>query len=299
MGHLGKTASWILLACTAGLALVGCGGGGGDDSDSQPAIRFAAEGFWGGPDINASLMSSTGSYTGNCPGGPPAGWNGNTGHFWGDPSTGCNHVGMVVLSTGEAWGVYTSADVIVGALHGQVQVSGNSVTINNAQFFDIGNGARAVGYSGTVIPQKQLDITDITDTDSSGQYLVGPHFVGVYDVDYDQKASLAQLAGSYTGTGGTTLGGNPGTNYPISISNAGVVTLPPDSVGCSASGTATPHTDKNVFDLSLRFSGALCALGNGAQVTGIAVIANDGHLLMIGVTPGVGSRSNQFIYVGS
>ncbi|MDR2990912.1 MAG: hypothetical protein LBU72_03090 [Burkholderiaceae bacterium] len=273
MRYLRTSTSLALLACAAGLTLAGCGGGGGDD-DSPPALRFAAEGFWGGPDVN------------DLPVGPPVAWNGSTGHFWGDPTSSSDHMGLVVLSTGETWGVYTAADVIVGALHGQAQVGGNGVAINNARFFDIGNGAQSVSYSGSINPRTQLNIAG-TD---------GTNFVGSYDASYDQAASLSQLAGSYTGTGGTTRGSNPGTHYTITIADSGAVTLPPDAVRCSASGMATPHTDKDVFDLSLQFSGAACALGNGAQVNGIAVVANDGHLLMMAATP---DFQDEFIYVSN
>jgi hypothetical protein len=269
-----STAALVLLACASGLAVTGCGGGGGN-ADSQPVIRFAAEGFWGGPDVI------------NSPGGPPAGWNGRTGHFWGDPTSASDHLGLVVLATGETWGIYTADDVIIGALHGQAQASGTGVTISNARFFDIGFPAQGgVSYSGTVAPRSQIDIRG-TD---------GTHFVGSYDNSYDQAASPGQLAGSYTGTGGTTRGSNPGTGYSITIAGNGTIVLPPDPAGCSASGVAMPHTDKNLFDISLRFSGMACALGNGAQVSGIAVIANDGHLLMIGATPG---NQDGFIYVGN
>ena len=276
MKNLCKTALLTLLAWAAGLTLAGCGGGdSGNDNGSQPAVRFAAEGTWGGPDVNVSVSVTD------------IGWNGNTGHFWGDPTTGSNHLGLVVLTTGEIWGVYTSADVVIGGLHGQAQTRGNGVAINNAQFFDLGLGGwRSVTYSGTVTPRVQLDIEGTDNT----------HFVSTYATNYDQPASLTQLAGSYTGTGGTTRGNNPGTNYSITISDTGVVTLPPDAVGCSATGTATPHTDKNVFDLSLRFSGARCELGNGTQLNGVAVVANDGHLLMMGGTPSV---QDEFIYVSN
>jgi hypothetical protein len=284
MRYLRASGSLALLACTASLALTGCGGGGGDDS--PPVIRFAPEGFWGGPDINASQMGSTASYTGNCPGGPPAGWNGKTGHFWGDPTTGCNHIGMVVLANGETWGVYTSADDVIGAMHGQATVSGNGVAINNAQFFNIGYAPYSVNYSGTIIPRTQLDMQG-TD---------GIHFVGTYDGSYDGAAALPMLAGVHVGTGGTTRGNNPGTGYAITINGGGIVTLPPDAVGCSASGMVTPHTDKDVFDLNLQFSGAYCALGNGTQINGIAVLADDGHVLMIGATP---DFQNEFVFVSN
>ena len=273
MKHLGKSTALALLACAAGLTLAGCGGGGGGDNDSPPTIRFAAEGFWGGPDVNAGTVGLTS---------PP--WNGPTGHFWGDPSSPGNHIGLVVRSTGEAWGVYTADDVIIGALHGQVQTSGTGISIANAQFFNIGYPVYSVSYSGAVAPRSQINITGND----------GTQFVGVYNTSYDQPAALTRLAGSYSGTGGTTRGNNPGTNYSISISNTGVVTLPPDAVGCSASGTATPDSDKNLFDLSLQFSGTQCALGNGAQVNGIAVVANDGHLLMMAATP---TGQDEFIYV--
>ena len=175
---------------------------------------------------------------------------------------------------------------MIGALHGSATVRGNSVGIDE-QFFEIGHPAYRVSYSGAAIPRTQLNLPNTSD---------GTYFVGTYDTHYDQTASLAQFARSYTGTGGTTRGNNPGTNYSISISGTGAVTMPPDAVGCSASGIATPHTDKNVFDLSLRFSGARCALVNGAQVNGIAVVADDGNLLMMG---GMSNMQDEFIYVGN
>lgn len=284
MKYLHKSAiALATLACAASFVLAGCGGGGGDSDTQQPAIRFAAEGFWGGPDVNATPPSPG-------PISPP--WNGATGHFWGTPSMPGNYLGMVVLSTGETWGIYTADDVVVGALHGWTQTTGTNVTINKAHFFDISqpgqsSPANTVTFSGAVSPRYQLDITDITDNP-------GPHFLAVYDTSYDQAASLSTLANTYTGTGGTTRSTNPGTHYSISIDGNGAITLPPDAEGCSASGTATPHTDKNLFDISLQFSGTNCALGNGAVVNGIAVLANDGHLWMMGATK---NDTDEFIYV--
>ena len=285
MGYLRKSAGLALLACAAGLALAGCGGGGSDGDSANPtALRFVAEGFWGGPDVNAGWVG---------PDTPP--WNGPKGHFWGDPSI-RNHMGLVILSSGETWGVYTANDVVIGSLHGWAQVGGIGVAIDDVRFFNIGYPAQAnLSYGGAVAPRSQIDIMgpDTTGSDMTGSGQT--HFVGLYSASYDRPASLTQLAGSYSGTGGTTRGNNPGTNYSITISSAGAIDLPPDAVGCSASGTAVPHTDKNVFDIRLQFSGTRCALGNRAQVFGIAVVGNDGHLLMMGATPNV---QDQFIYVG-
>jgi hypothetical protein len=91
-------------------------------------------------------------------------------------------------------------------------------------------------------------------------------------------------------------------NYNTFHGNMGIagstLSLPADASGCSASGTVGPHNTSHgivgVFDLSLRFNGASCAMGNGTTVQGIA-IQNNSQIQIMATTP----NGKGFFFLGN
>ncbi|HEX2543816.1 MAG TPA: hypothetical protein VHL79_02995 [Ramlibacter sp.] len=79
-------------------------------------------------------------------------------------------------------------------------------------------------------------------------------------------ASLATLAGSYTGQVGFSLGFRPGT---FTVTSAGAVST--NINGCDITGSTSPRAEGNVYDLTMTFGGAPCVFPN-VTFTGIAYV---------------------------
>lgn len=181
--------------------------------------------------------------------------------FWvGKSSTGYD-VGMAVLEDGETWGLYSSGNIIYGALVGNTATSGNGLSGTGTDYNVPARTTTQGSYSGTVISKSSIAVTTSS----------GSNFNGTYRSIYDQSTSLTSLAGSYPGYG---VSGSSTTQYlPVTISPSGIVSAGSQALGCIASGSVTPRASgKNIYDLSVTFTGVNCALGNGTTTTGVAVL---------------------------
>ena len=225
------------------IVLTGCGGGGGDGATTNAS----AEGFWSGP-------ASTG-FT----------------------------VNLVILETGETWGIYSTGNTIYGALYGQTTTSGNVVSGTGTDFDLVNRTSTASSFSGSVSPKSSLSVRTAS----------GTTFSGTYSATYDTAASLALLAGTFTGTAVTA--NTAPTTVQVTVSASGAITLPATN-GCSATGTATPRpTGKNVFNISVTYSGT-CALGNGTTTNGVGYYeASSKRLFGLALNT---SKSDGFIFAG-
>ena len=204
--------------------------------------------------------------------------------FWnGTASTGAQ-VAFVILETGETWGLYASAGSIVGALYGNTTVNGTTVSGSGSDFNLISRTVAAGTFTGTVATKASLNISTS----------LGTTLNSTYDASYDQPASLASLAGTYSGQAIT--GSTAPQSTTVTISALGAVSSV--GLGCTANGTATPRpTGKNVFNISVTFTGASCALGNGAVATGVGSFnPATRQLISMAMNP---AKSDGFIYVGT
>lgn len=189
-----------------------------------------------------------------------------------------------VLENGETWGTVAEDGVIIGAIYANTTSSGTTLSGSGSNFV-FGTGVVApVTYTGTFIEK-----TTIRTANSSGGT-----FSGTYISAYDEPASLAAAAGTYVGNGIAT-GSNPQA-IAVSLSPTGAFTTS-SSLGCSALGQANPRTSgKNIFNITVTFSGTNCALGNGAVVTGIAYFDSiSKRLLVAALNP---AKTGGFIYTG-
>jgi hypothetical protein len=84
-------------------------------------------------------------------------------------------------------------------------------------------------------------------------------------LDWRGPPNLAEAVGTYVGTGASPGGVGPAT-ATLTATGLGIGS----SEGCAFSGTVTPRSDINAFDLSVQSSGARCALGN-STLNGIAI----------------------------
>ena len=190
-----------------------------------------------------------------------------------------------MLENGDIWGVYVnSATNNLGALHGTAAVNGLQVSGSLTDFNFISMQSYPVNYTGTFVPKSKLDIQTI----SGGMTLAAS-----YVASYDQPASQAAIAGTYSGAGLTTT--VPMQSIPITISSAGVATMPAIN-GCAASGTVVPRpTGKNVYDVTVTFQGSSCTIGNGATARGIGTYTN-GTLMLEALN---NTKTDGFFYVGT
>lgn len=205
--------------------------------------------------------------------------------FWeGSASTGVA-VALAVLETGETWGVYTSTNgTIVGALFGNTTSSGTTLTGSGQDFNIPTRSVSSSNYSGTFAAKNTINVTTSP----------GTTFSGTYRPAYDLPVSLTTASGTFAGTG---VSGNSAVQpIGIAISPSGIITVP-GTQGCSASGSATPRASgKNILNVIVKFSGANCALGDGASTTGIAYYDTIAQRLLVLALNA--SKSDGFIYIG-
>lgn len=256
-----KSIALTTLACALGLGLTGCGGGGGDNDNNASTP----------PTAPSTRSAAEGIWCGTAS-------NGLVENF-------------VVLDDGQAWGFfgvgtcggYISID---GSYHGTVTVNGNSISGFGTEY-DFGSGILNLSVAGTVsAAQNQLTFTSPVALTAN------------YVNAYDQPATLASMAGSYSGPAETTGGFSPQVRITVSGSS---LTMPADAAGCSAQGTITPHVTQRgvtvgVFDVNMRLSGgSVCVLGSGVTTQGIALLTADGQILTGGLTA---NGSQGFFYIG-
>jgi hypothetical protein len=194
------------------------------------------------------------------------------------------NVNLAILETGETWGIYTSGTSIVGALYGNTTSSGASLTGSGSDFNIPSRIVSSASYSGSYSPKTTIRVN------TSG----GVSFAGTYETDYDTPASLAAVAGTFSGQG---VSGNSAVQaVSVTISPTGAVTVPA-SLGCSAAGSAVPRlSGKNILNVSITFSGSTCALGSGTTASGVAYYdAATRQLLVLALNS---AKTDGFIYVG-
>lgn len=177
----------------------------------------------------------------------------------GTSSTGLN-VSVVILEDRTTFGVYTMGPTgpIVGAIHSETLSSNGRLGGQGREFRIPSRTIVDFSYLGTYAPRASIQ----AETSS------GMRLSGTYKSSYLDRASLDDIAGTFTGSAVT--GTSPVQSISATISSTGVVTVAP-SLGCEAMGSVKPRPSRrNVFDITLNFVGASCALGNGATAGGIA-----------------------------
>lgn len=178
--------------------------------------------------------------------------------LWTGPASTGYTVNMAVLENGESWGVYTSGSTIYGALNGTANGTGTTFSGTGKDFNFLTGSVTAGALTGTVVQKSSISAS----TNTGGTVSL------TYDTAYDQPASLATLAGSYTYTGRT--GAYILASNTLVISGTGTFTL--SAAGCTTTGSLAPRASgKNIFNFTASFVGA-CALPTGTSVTGIAYL---------------------------
>jgi hypothetical protein len=211
---------------------------------------------------------------------PPASVTTAEGFWTGTASTG-NDVSLAILENGETWGVYSQGSVIVGALYGQTTTSGSTLSGSGRDFNIPSRTALPGTYAGSFVAKTSVSV----------RTSAGGSFTGAYDTDYDAVPSLGAMAGTYTARGISV-------DFPtVTISSAGAIRAS-SSGGCLAAGTAVPRPGgKNIFNVTVTFSGSNCTLRATPTTTGIAYYdAPTRQLLVMALNSG---KTDGFIYVGA
>jgi hypothetical protein len=202
------------------------------------------------------------------------------GYWTGTTSTGYN-AAVVVLENGETWGLYTSGNIVYGALYGTSTGTGNTFSASGSDFNLLNWAVSQGSLSGTVVPQSTIKATSNYGTTVNL----------TYSNSYNTPATQAAIAGTYTVKGISAT--SNADNVAMTISSTGVLSVP--GVGCNAAGTVTPRSSgKNVYNISVTFTGNNCALGNGGTASGIFIL--DGTLATsLALTP---NKQDGFIAFG-
>ncbi len=204
----------------------------------------------------------------------------------GKASTGYD-VNALVLENGEVWGLYSSGTTIYGALTGSLATTGNSISGSGSDFNILSRTVTNATFTGSANTKNSISITAST----------GAAFSGAYSNLYDQApASFATLAGTFVGSGVT--GNAPVQSTSVTVSSGGVISAGSVALGCTAAGQVTARpSGKNVYNITLKFTGASCALGNGVTVTGVAAYnTTTRQLVAMGLNP---AKTDGFIYTGN
>lgn len=222
-----------LLIVLATATLAACGGGGGDDSEGLPTTPAAtAEGAYGG-----TLAGDTAN----------------------------NTFSAVVLENGDVWAIYgTALPSGVLAVTGFLQGSGNSTDSRYTS-----SDLRDFGFEPPVTGTANAEFNASANT-MSGSFQFGSNTVrfaggpinGGYD--YAAAAQLTQVSGAWS------LNALSGEGINIMVGGDGSFTGQ-SALGCAISGKLTPRASgKNVFDVTLQFGPAPCAVPN-QSAAGIAL----------------------------
>lgn len=237
--HVKRSTVTALVMILLPAFIAACGGGGDDGDAGAGGIQ---------PTPSPPAPTAEGVYGGTLTG-----------------STTAPHFQLLVLENGDFWSLYGQDSGSIFTVYGFVQGHGTS---NNGSFTasDVrGFEGDDPPLTGTLTATYNSSAKTISGTVSAAngsvQFSGGPISGSLYN--YDAPASLNTISGSWA-----TVSSNGGS-VSLNVSASGALTIA--SSGCSGSGSINPRpSGKNVFNVSLTFGGAPCALP-GQTVTGIAL----------------------------
>lgn len=188
---------------------------------------------------------------------------------WVGTSTSNRDVTAVVLSDGGYYLMYSAVgdpNTVGGVVQGTASISSGAFTSSDALDFNVeGAGMKPGAVAASLHPYDKFE-GGFTPATTGNALSFQTRF------DFAKSlggATLAQLAGAYNGNAGFALGVRPAV---FTVTATGAVSSSIN--GCAITGTATPRTDINGYDLTIAFGPAPCAIPN-LSFTGIAYIRQD------------------------
>lgn len=170
-----------------------------------------------------------------------------------------------VLDDGDYYILYSRQNdpsVISGVVQGRgTSANGSFSSISASDLDFVGAAVIPSTVSASYIPRVSLN-GSVIHTPTSG----GATFTSTYRTTYEATPTLAALEGSFSGQVDTVHGGTEGAS--LSISSTGAISGRGGS-GCALSGSASPRSQGNVFNITLGFGPAPCRLAN-ESFTGMA-----------------------------
>lgn len=188
-------------------------------------------------------------------------------------------VAGLILDDNSFYSIYSGINnpgVAGGAIQGTIRASGGQYTITDAVDVNLeGLGTQVAAVSGSYAPKQSIN--GMITYPLSSQTV---SFTANYSSDYEVPASLSAIAGTHSGTSGSAAGSERVT---LQISSAGAITGSGSS-GCALSGTISPRSTGNTYQVTVTFGAAPCRLP-GASLSGIAYFDRSAGLTYTIVSP--------------
>ena len=207
--------------------------------------------------LSASLAAAL--FVSGCGGGgsdsaPAASSPGAQGLWIGTTATNRTITGLV-FGDGSYYVLYSpvgNAAAIAGVVQGTGSSSAGTFTSANAKDFNLeGLGVQSGAVSAAYVSKQSFNGSV---TNSAGG---NTPFTSSYDANFETAPSLASLAGTFTGQVALSAGIQAAT---VTVSSSG--TISGVNGGCALSGTASPRSDGNAYNLSITFAAAPCFFAN-------------------------------------
>jgi hypothetical protein len=175
---------------------------------------------------------------------------------------------------------------VAGVLQGHGAFANGSFSSTDGRDFGLPPtpGVVAASMAGTYTPKGTLQgsISEAAGTST---------FSATYDQTSDDPANLAGMAGTFTGSVASSVGVQ---NAVFVMSASGTFTG--NASGCTFSGTALPHDNLNLLDVSIHFNGGSCTFGT-STLSGAAYYSAASKVIY-GAAPNA-SRTDGLLFIGS
>ena len=205
----------------------------------------------------AVLVSSCGGGGDSAPAGPSA-----VQGLWLGTTTTNRAVTGLVFSDGSSYVLYSRVGnpaLLGGVVQGSSSAANGTWSSGDARDFNLeGAGVLAATLAGTYTAKQSLAGTATYSNGSTTS------FSGTYNAAYETVPTLSAVSGMYNGTVAFSQGSQAAQ---VSVAASGAVTA--TASGCIATGTATPRTDGNAYNVTLTYGPAPCFFA-GQTFNGIA-----------------------------
>lgn len=194
--------------------------------------------------------------------------SGAQGVYQGTTSTGFT-IFNIVLDNDTWWGIYGNQGTGGLSPTGVIQAAGSASngSFTSSSLFNYTNAGATIAtgsVSASYVGETSFSGT-VTQTLSGATQVIsftGASPIGAGSYNYDQAASLGDIAGNWTMTQLT------GVTYSVNFAQSGTFTATGN--GCTITGTLTPRASgKNIFDVTLTVGASPCPFAGTSQ-TGAA-----------------------------
>ncbi len=208
--------------------------------------------------------------------------------FWTGTTDTNRTIAGVVLDDGVYWVLYSGIgdpSVVAGLIQGDSTSQHGVFTSSNAMDFNLeGQPIRQAAVSGSYVMKQSLNGTIV--------YQIGGQstFSTTYDSDYELTPDMNAVAGTYTGS----VTANESVTVVLT-SNGGISGS--SSTGCTFTGTFSPRTHGNVFNIAVTFGGQ-AACSNGTDTVNGIGFYDAGTKTLTGAALN-STRTNGFVLIGT